>query len=106
MLTDARRAVEKVGATFAAAATDQTVLAKPSSGRLALTLVVAHAPSGLTSPTITLKDGTQLLGTWPVPAGDSKTLLAAPNGLRLTSNLVAQASAVGVVVSAWGAEVE
>jgi hypothetical protein len=101
-----RRFLSELGKGFAAANTDERVLARPASGRLALTLVLAHAPMGVVSPTVTLKDCAQMVGMWSLPVGDSKTLLNSPAGLPLTGDLVAQVSATGVTVSAWGMEVD
>lgn len=101
-----RRALENIGHTFAAADTAETLIARPSNGRLAVVLVLAFAPSGLTAPTVTLKDGTRTVGMWSLPVGDTKTLLSLPAGLTLSGGLVAQASATTVIVSAWALEVD
>lgn len=100
-----RRVLDRIGHTFAAAAADEVLVERPAEGRLAVVLMLAFAPSGLTSPTVTIKDGTRTIGTWSLPVGDTKTLLSLPGGLTLNSDLVAQASATSVVVSAWALEV-
>jgi hypothetical protein len=101
----ARRVVDRIGHTFAAVDADETLIPRPLNGRLAVALVVAFAPSGLTSPTVTVKDGTRTIGTWSLPVGDTKTLLSLPAGLTLSEGLVARASATSVIISAWALEV-
>jgi hypothetical protein len=100
-----RRVFDRIGHTFAAADIDETLIARPSNGRLAVVLVVAFAPSGLTSPTVTIKDGARTIGTWSLPVGDTKTLLSLPAGLTFNEALVSRASATTVIVSAWALEV-
>jgi hypothetical protein len=100
-----RRVVERIGHTFAVADADETLIARPLNGRLAVALVVAFAPSGLTSPTVTVKDGPRTIGTWSLPVGDTRTLLSLPAGLTLNESLVARSSATTVIVSAWALEV-
>lgn len=101
----ARRVVERIGHAFAAVDADETLIARPLNGRLAVVLIVAFAPSGLTSPTVTVKDGTRVIGTWSLPVGDTKTLLSLPAGLTLSEALVARASATTAIVSASALEV-
>jgi hypothetical protein len=84
--------------------TDETILPKPTEGSLAIIQVIAHAPSSLTSPTITLKDGTTTIGVFPISAGDTEILVENSIGLKISGDLIAQASAAGVVVSAWAVE--
>jgi hypothetical protein len=81
--------------------TDETLLSKPSDGSLGIIEVIAHAPASLTSPTITLKDGTKTIGVFPISAGDTEILIENSIGLKIAGDLVAQASAAGVVVSGW-----
>jgi hypothetical protein len=83
---------------------DTTVLTKPTVGSLAVIEVMAYAPSSLTSPTVTLKDGTKTIGVFPVSAGDTEILISNSIGLKISGDLVAQASAAGVIVSAWAVE--
>lgn len=59
-----RRVLDRIAHTFVAANVDETVIGAPANGRIAVALVVAYAPSGLTAPTATLKDGTRTIGTW------------------------------------------
>jgi hypothetical protein len=80
---------------------DETILSAPANGTLGVIEVIAYAPSGLTSPTVTLKDGTITIGVFPVSAGDTEILIENSIGLEINNDLIAQASASGVIVSAW-----
>jgi hypothetical protein len=80
---------------------DETILSKPTDGTLGVIEVIAYAPSGLTSPAATLKDGAVTIGVFSVSSGDTEILIENSIGLEINNDLVIQTSASGVIVSAW-----
>jgi hypothetical protein len=92
---------KEIGHVFSAVGTDETLISKPSNGKLGIVFVLAEVPSGLTSPTVTLKDGLKRIGKWSVPSGDAKTLIVSTIGLEIEGDLTAQVNDTGITVSAW-----
>jgi hypothetical protein len=92
---------DEIGHVFSAAATDELLLPEPPKGKLAIVFVMAEVPGGLTSPTVTLKDGTKRIAKWSVPSGDAKTLISSSFGLAISGDLNAQVSDTGITVSVW-----
>jgi hypothetical protein len=93
-----------IGYTFAAASADETVIAKPVGGKIGLVYIIANVAGGLTSPTVTIKDGTTTIGTYSVSAGDAVTVIDGAIPLEIDGDLVAQVSSTGITLSAWAVE--
>lgn len=97
--TQAKRAISR---TPQAADSDETLIAADDGGKLGLVAVVAFAPSGLSSPTLTLKDSANgTIGTWPITAGETRWPIGSSWELPIDGDLVWQASSTDVTVSAW-----
>lgn len=90
-----------IGFSPSAADSDETLFTKQSWAEIAIVHMIAHAPTGLTSPNVTLKDGTTLIGVWTVSAGDTIEMLRGNRPLPINGDLVVQASSTSVVISAW-----
>lgn len=97
--------LKSIGYVFSAAAADETIIPKPNDGKIGVIHIVAEVASGITSPTVTLKDGTTEIGTWAVPAGDAITIVTNANPLDIDGDLVAQVSDTGITISAWAVKV-
>jgi hypothetical protein len=93
--------LKSIGYTFSAANTDEVIINKPSTGKLGIVHIIAEVASGLTSPTVTIKDGTTRIAKWAVPSGDAKTLISSATLINIDSDLVAQVSDTGITLSAW-----
>lgn len=96
--TEHRRALARQPA---AADTDETLLSRADDEHLGLVLILAHAPSGLSSPTVTLKDDNGELGTFAIEPGDTTRLLVPALPAVIDGDLVWQASSTGVTINAW-----
>jgi hypothetical protein len=96
--------LKTIGHTFAAASTDETIISKPIDGQIGIAYIIAEVPSGLTSPTVTIKDGATRIAKWAVPSGDAKTIISSSAPLPINGDLVAQVNDTGITVSAWAVE--
>jgi len=94
-----------IGYTFGAANTDETVLSPASDNTLCVVHLIVGVASGLTSPTLTLKDGTTEIGTWPLTSSEAETILSSSFILPWNGDLVAQVSSTGIEVSVWAVEI-
>lgn len=92
-----------IGHQVSTADTDETLLSAPDKGRLGLAGISATIASGLTTQTVVVKDGTNVLTRLDVPAGGHDELTA-PNLLPLDGDLVVQATSTDVEITAWAAD--
>lgn len=88
--------------TFAGANADETIISKPSDGKLSIIKIIADVASGLTSPTVTIKDGTKVIGTFALTVGDAESIIDGHGfALEIDGDLVAQVSSTSITLSAW-----
>ncbi|MDC3412536.1 hypothetical protein [Terrihalobacillus insolitus] len=99
--TPATSNLKTIGHVFSAASTDEVIINMPATGKIGIVYLVAEVASGLTSPTVTIKDGTTRIAKWAVPSGDAKTLISSAVPLEIDGDLVAQVNDTGITLSAW-----
>jgi hypothetical protein len=93
--------LKNIGHVFSAANTDEDILIKPADSNIGVVYILAEVASGLTSPTVTIKDSTKRIGKWSVPSGDAISIITSTIPLELDGDLVAQVSDTGITLSAW-----
>lgn len=93
--------VYTIAHSFAAADSAEVLIEKPDWAQLAIVKVIAAVPSGLTSPTATLLDGSTEIGQQSVSAGEIAELLESAVGLPVDSDIKGQVSDTSISMSAW-----
>lgn len=90
-----------IGKTWAGAASDETIVAKPSDGKIGLSVVVVNVPAAVVGGSITLKDGTTVIYQKGSLTGPDSLVLDFL-GLELAGDFKGQVSATGITASAQG----